>query len=73
MQELQKLITYEKWIIRNRSENPLQVYPVAVASQFNEKVINFVRRRKDYKERPIRLIKYHFDKKIKSIKLEELE
>lgn len=73
MQELQKLITYEKWIIRNRAENPLQVYPVAVASQFNEKVINFVKRREDYKERSIRLIKYHFDKKTKSIKLEEFK
>lgn len=73
MQELQKLITYEKWIIRNRAENPLQVYPVALTSEFNEKVINFVRRREDYKERPIRLVKYHFDKETKSIKLEEFE
>lgn len=73
MPELQKLIAYEKWIVRTRAENPLQVYPVAVASEFNEEVINFVNRRKDYKERPIRLIKYHFDSATKSIKLEGLE
>jgi len=73
MKELQKLIIYEKWIIRSKAENPLQVYPVAVASQFNEEVISFVKRRQDYKERAIRLIKYDFDKETKSIKLRELK
>lgn len=72
-QELQKLITYEKWIIRERAENSLQVYPVALAFEFNDEVIDFARKRKEYKEKPIRLIKYYFDSKAKSIKLEELE
>jgi len=71
MQELQKLIIYEKWIIRSRAENPLQVYPVALAYDFNSEVVEFVRRREDYKERSIRLIKYHFDKKTNSLSLEE--
>ena len=73
MRELQKLITYEKWIIRNRAENPLQVYPVAIARDFNEDVIDFVKRRSDYKERPIRIIKYHFDKDTKSVNLKEFK
>ncbi|MEO0254324.1 MAG: hypothetical protein ABIN20_02740 [candidate division WOR-3 bacterium] len=73
MEELQKLIGYEKWIIMNRAENPLQVYPVAIAWKFDEEVLNFVKRRTDYKERPIRMIKYHFDKHTKSIKLEEVK
>lgn len=73
MQEIQKLITYEKWIVRSRAENPLQVYPVAVASEFNKEVIDFVKRRVDYKERQIRLLKYHFDKTTKTIKLKELK
>lgn len=72
-QELQKLITYEKWIIRERAENSLQVYPVALAFEFNDEVIDFARKRKEYKEKSIRLIKYYFDSKAKSIKLEELE
>lgn len=69
MHELQNLIGYEKWIIRSQAENPLQVYPVAVAFEFNQQVINFVTKRKDYKERPITLIKYRFDPKTKSINL----
>lgn len=73
MRELQKLITYEKWIIRNRAENPLQVYPVAIAWEFNKDVVDFVRRRGDYKERPIRIIRYHFDNDTKSINLEEFK
>ncbi len=71
--ELQKLITYEKWIIRERAENSLQVHPIALAFDFNEDVKNFARKRKEYKDRPIRLIKYHFDSKTKSIKIEEFK
>lgn len=73
MQELQRLITYEKWLIKTRVENPLQVYPIAIASEFNEEVVNFVKKRTDYKERSIRLIKYHFVKKTKNIKLVEIK
>lgn len=73
MQELQKLIIYEKWLIRARAENPLQIYPIAIAAQFNEEVVNFVKRRTDYKERPIRLIKYHFVEKTKSIRMVEIK
>jgi len=73
MKELQKLITYEKWLIRSKADNPLQVHPVAIASEFNQDVINFVKRREDYKERPIRLIKYYFNKTKKSLELEEIK
>ena len=72
MVELQKLIGYEKWIIRNRAENPLQVYPVAISYEFDNKVVEFVKRRADYKDRPIRMIKYYFDKVTEPIKLEEV-
>ncbi len=73
MQELQKLISYEKWIIRTRARNPLQVHPVAVASDFNDNVLDFVKRRRDYKERPIRLIKYYFHEKTKTLDLKEVK
>jgi len=72
MQELQRLISYEKWIMRSQAENPLQVHSVAIAFEFNDEVIKFVEGRKDYKERPIRLIRYEFDKNTKSLKLEEV-
>jgi hypothetical protein len=73
MEELQKLITYEKWLTKTRAENPLQVYPIAIAAEFNEEVINFVKKRIDYKERPIRLVKYRFVEKTKSIKTVEIK
>jgi len=72
MKELQKIIIYEKEIIRSQAENPMQVYPIAVASEFNKDVIKFVKGRADYKERPIRLIKYHFDERKKAVSLKEL-
>jgi hypothetical protein len=72
MEELQKLITYEKWFIRARAESPLQIYLVAVAAEFSEEVRTFVSRREDYKERSIRLIEYRFDEKTKALRLKEL-
>lgn len=72
MKELQRLIIYEKEIIRSQAENPLQVYPIAVASKFDNKVKKFVKGREDYKERPIRLIKYEFEETTKSLKLKEV-
>lgn len=73
MKELQRLIDYEKWLIRIiKSENPFQVHPVAVASTFQDEVKHFAKEREKYGEKSIRLIKYYFDKKEKSIKLEEV-
>jgi len=73
MGALQALMGYENWIIRSKAENPLQVYPVAVASRFRDEVVDFVRRRKEYNERPIRLIKYRFDKSARALELKEVE
>ena len=72
MDELQRLIAYEKWLIKTQAENPLQVHPVAVVHEFDEEVIKFVQGRKDYLERSIRLVKYTFNDKSKLIKLEEV-
>jgi len=72
MEELQKLIIYEKEIIQSRAENPLQVYPVAVAADFDEDVKKFVKGREDYKERPIRLVKYVFNSQTKDLQLVEV-
>lgn len=72
MEELQRLIAYEKWLIKTRAELPLQVHPIAIAFEFDKEVINFVRGRKAYLERPIRLIKYTFNEVTRSIKLEEV-
>ncbi|HEC93320.1 MAG TPA: EVE domain-containing protein [Candidatus Atribacteria bacterium] len=72
MEELQKLIVYEKEIIQSRAENPLQVYLIAVAAKFDEEVKRFVKGREDYKERPIRLVKYAFNSQTKDLQLVEV-
>ncbi|GAH64725.1 unnamed protein product, partial [marine sediment metagenome] len=49
----------------------IQVHPVGIATKFNEEVIDFVNGREKYRERPIRLIKYSFDRDSKGINLED--
>ena len=70
MIELQRLIDYEKWFIETKAETPLQVHPVGIAYDFSQEVIDFVRGREKYRERPIRLIKYSFDRNTRQIDLE---
>lgn len=70
MTELQRLIDYEKWFIETKAETHLQVHPVGIAYDFSQEVIDFVRGREKYRERPIRLIKYSFDRNTKHIDLE---
>jgi len=72
MEELQKLISYEKWLIRTRADNPIQVHPVGIAAEFNNEVIEFVKGRAKYLERPIRLIKYFYNSEDKSLNLQEV-
>lgn len=71
MKELQRLIDYEKWFIETKAKSPIQVHPVGIATKFNEEVIDFVNGREKYRERPIRLIKYSFDRDSKGINLED--
>ena len=59
IRELQRLIDYEGWLIRIPAKgNKRAVYPTALAYEFDSEVRQFVRRRQDYGEKPIRLIAY---------------
>jgi predicted RNA-binding protein len=71
--ELQRLIDYEKWLIKMRALTPLQVHSIAVAYKFDDEVKTFVRKRLDYKERPIRLIEYRFDSSSNKLLLSEIQ
>jgi len=59
--ELRKVIDYEKWILNTRCENVLQAHSVGIGYEFDEEVLGFVRGRRRYKDRPIRLLQYRFD------------
>jgi len=71
--ELRKVIDYEKWILNTRCENVLQVHSVGIGYDFDEKVIAFVKNRKSYKDRPIRLIRYQYEAAKQRLKLESVE
>ena len=71
--ELRKVIDYEKWILNTRCENALQVHSVGIGYEFVDEVIHFVRNRKKYKDRPIRLIRYQFDAATHRLRLEAVE
>ncbi len=59
IRQLQRLIEYESWLIRVPARgNKRAVYPTALAYEFDSEVREFVRRRQDYGEKPIRLIAY---------------
>ncbi len=59
--ELRKVIDYEKWILNTRCENVLQAHSVGIGYEFDDEVLEFVRGRRRYKDRPIRLLQYRFD------------
>ena len=72
-EELRKVIDYEKWILNTRCENALQVHSVGIGYDFAEEVVEFVKNRKKYKDRPIRLIKYRYDAESTRLTLEPVE
>jgi hypothetical protein len=69
-EELRKVIDYEKWILNTRCESVLQVHSVGIGYDFADEVIAFVRNRKKYKDRPIRLIRYRYEADTQQIRLE---
>lgn len=72
MSGLQELTKYEKWFIQTRALSPLQVHPVAIAFDFDLQVKEYVRRRREYEERPMRLIKYRYDSSKAGLVLQEV-
>jgi hypothetical protein len=72
-EELRKVIDYEKWILNTRCENVLQVHSVGIGYDFAEEVIDFVKNRKKYKDRPIRLIKYRYEESARRLRLDPVD
>jgi hypothetical protein len=60
MDGLHELTNYEKWFIQTRVLSPIQVHPIAIAFDFDAKVKEYVKKRSEYKDRPLRLIKYRY-------------
>ncbi len=71
IEELNKLMRYEEWLIQSLSLNSRNVHSIAIAHEYNEDVKNYIRGRISYGGKKIRLIKYSFDKSNQSLVLEE--
>lgn len=72
MEHINRLILYEQWIRRTREKgNPRNVYSVAIASDFKPEVVEYVKKRPQYNEKIIRLIRYSYAAP-NTIKLDEV-
>jgi predicted RNA-binding protein len=72
MAGLQELTKYEKWFIQTRALSSIQVHPIAIALNFDTKVKEYVRRRAEYEDRPLRLIRYRYDRLNDKLVLQEV-
>ena len=73
MEHVNRLILYEQWIKQTKEKgNPRKVYSIAIAANFKQEVIDYVKRRPEYNEKIIRLIKYKYDSVKKKIVLQEI-
>ena len=60
IEELNKLMRYEEWLIQSLSLNSRNVHSIAIAHEYNEDVKNYIRGRISYGGKKIRLIKLPF-------------
>lgn len=71
--DLNQIIKYENWLIRKLADGDSEmVQSILVGSSFDEKVIEYRRKRKTIEEKTVRLIKYKVDVQISDLVLEEI-
>ena len=71
--DLNQIIKYENWLIRKLADGDSEmVQSILVGFDFDEKVIEYWRKRKTIEEKTVRLIKYKVDSKINDLILEEI-
>jgi predicted RNA-binding protein len=69
---LQRLIDYEKWFIKTRALTPIQIHPIAIAYDFDDKVKEYAKKRESYGEEPIKLVKYNFNSSTQELTFSEI-
>lgn len=72
-EDLLQLLSYEIWLTSNQAGgNPRSVHMAAVASRFDDDVLNQVSIRKDLKQKPVRLLKYSYDSEENELHIEDI-
>jgi hypothetical protein len=71
--DLNQIIRYENWLIRKLADGDSEmIQSILVGFNFDEKVLEYWRKRKTIEEKTVRLIKYRFDFQINDLILEEI-
>jgi hypothetical protein len=72
--ELNQIIKYENWLIRRLADGDSEmVQSILVAFDFQDKVLEYVRKRKLIEEKTVRLVKYQVAEKQDDVILTEIE
>lgn len=71
IEELNKLMRYEEWVIQSLSLNSRNVHAIAIAHDYDDDVKDHIRGRMKYGGKKIRLLKYSFNNVNQSLVLEE--
>jgi hypothetical protein len=71
--DLNQIIKYENWLVRKLADGDSEmVQSILVGFDFDEKVIDYWRKRRTIEEKTVRLIKYKVEPKINDLNLEEI-
>ncbi len=72
--DLNQIIRYENWLIRKLADGDSEmIQSILVGFDFDEKVIDYCKKRKAIDEKTIRLIKYKVNPEKNDLILEELD
>lgn len=71
--ELQQLLKYENWLVRKLADGDFEmIQPMLIARDFDDRVQDYVRRRRQIEDRRIRLIRYTVDEQRNLVQLDDL-
>ena len=73
-EDLNQIIKYENWLVRKLANGDSEmVQSVLVAFDFQDKVLEYVQKRRTIEEKTVRLLKYRVTKEQNDIILTEIE
>jgi hypothetical protein len=72
--DLNQIIKYENWLIRKLTDGDSEmIQSILVGFHFDEKVLEYRKKRKSIEEKTVRLIKYKVVPEINNLILEEID
>jgi hypothetical protein len=62
IKDIKRLIDYENWFIRTKVISPIQVHPIVIAYDYSQQALDYIKRKRDYDGRGMKIIKYQIQK-----------